>query len=384
VVIAIPSSAVLDRSAAFLEEAYSRELALFPFSSSVGPDGGYVHDYGSRALRYTINSFLGLQESSRAGFGPDERWVDGAIDDFLGRRLDDVTSPADLGLLLVLLRERPDHPAAAAAVLRLARLVGDGPGSRLPVQTLAWMQWGLDACASAGSTAAARVSDRLFATILEDYVHPGTLLPRHSSSLYRRNVVSFGAIVYFLRAVHEHARRTGDATARALFRAGVARMIEAQGPQGEWPWLYAVATGRPAEIYPVYAVHQDSMAMLFLLPALDQGVPGVRGAMERSLAWAFGANELGRPMYVDEPFRAFRSITRTDRYPRAGRYLRAVRAIGFGRPPSLAGGRGVRVNEECRSYHPGWILYAWSSRPELFAELAGADAEPARPALAVA
>jgi hypothetical protein len=42
------------------------------------------------------------------------------------------------------------------------------------------------------------------------------------------------------------------------------------------------------------------------------------------------------------------------------------------------------VNEECRSYHPGWILYAWSSRPELFAELAGADAEPARPALAVA
>jgi hypothetical protein len=375
---------MLDRSAAFLLEAYSPERALFPFSSSVGPDGRYVHDYGSRALRYTINSFLGLQEASRAGIGPDEAWVEGAIDDFLAKRLDDVSSPADLGLLLVLLRERPDHPAAAAAVLRLSRLVGSGPGSRLPVQTLAWMQWGLDSCASAGSTAAARVSDRLFATILDDYVHEGTLLPRHSSSFYRRNVVSFGAIVYFLRAVHEHARRTGDATARALFRSGVARMIEEQGPQGEWPWLYSVATGRAAELYPVYAVHQDSMAMLFLLPALDQGVPGVRAAMERSLAWAFGANELRRPMYVDEPYRAFRSITRTDRYPRAGRYVRAVRGIAFGRTARPARGRGVRVNEECRSYHPGWILYAWASRPELFVELAGPDAAAARPALALA
>ncbi len=125
--------------------------------------------------------------------------------------------------------------------------------------------------------------------------------------------------------------------------------------------------------------------MLFLLPALDEGIPGVRSAIERSLAWTFGANELGRPMYVDGPFRAFRSITRTDRFPRAGRYVRAVRGIAFGQPAKSARGKGVRVNEECRSYHPGWILYAWSSRPELFVELAGRPgaADP-QPALALA
>ena len=381
----IAPNAVLERSAAFLREVYDPERALFPFSSS--PAGhGYANDYGSRALRYTINSFLGLQEATRAGIGPDEAWVDAALEDFLEKRVGDIASPADLGLLLVLLRERPDHPAAAAAALRIGKLVADGPGTKLPIQTLAWMQWGLDACASSGSLAAARTSDRLFARILEDYVHEGTLLPRHSSSLYRRNVVSFGAIVYFLRAVHEHARRTGDATARALFRSGVARMLEAQGPQGEWPWLYAVATGRPAELYPVYAVHQDSMAMLFLLPALDQGVPGVRDGIERSLAWCFGANELRRPMYVDGPFQAFRSIERVDSMPRVGRYMRAVRGITTGRTPVPAGGRGVRINPETRSYHPGWILYAWSSRPELFVELAGAGTSAAerRPALALA
>ncbi len=380
----LPASVLLDRSASFLEEVYSPELALYPFSTTVD-EGRYVNDYGSRAVRYTINSLLGLQEAARAGGRPDEAAVAARVDEFLERRLGDITSPADLGLLLVLLRHRPGHPAAAAAVEQLARDVGNGLGTHLPIQTLSWMQWGLDASAAAGSRTAARIADRLFALIDEEYVHEGTLLPRHNSTLYRRNVVSFGAIVYFLRAVYEHARRTGDARTRAIFRSGVEHMLAAQGPQGEWPWLYAVATGRPAELYPVYAVHQDSMAMLFLLPALDEGIPGVRSAIERSLAWTFGANELGRPMYVDGPFRAFRSITRTDRFPRVGRYVRAVRGIAFGRPARSAHGKGVRVNEECRSYHPGWILYAWSSRPELFVDLAGRPgaAEP-RPALAVA
>jgi hypothetical protein len=233
------------------------------------------------------------------------------------------------------------------------------------------MQWGLDASAAAGNRTAARIADRLFALIDEEYVHEGTLLPRHSSELYRRNVVSFGAIVYFLRAVYEHARRTGDARTRAIFRSGVEHMLAAQGPQGEWPWLYAVATGRPAELYPVYAVHQDSMAMLFLLPALDEGIPGVRSAIERSLAWTFGANELGEPMYVDAPFRAYRSIERSDSFPRAGRYLRALRGIATGRPAAPARGRRVRINAECRSYHPGWILFVWSARPDLLVELGG-------------
>ncbi len=361
---------LLERSASFLEEVYSPELALYPFSTAV-VDGRYVNDYGSRSVRYTINSLLGLQEFARAGGQPGEAAVAKRVDEFLAKHLDGITSPADLGLLLVLLRERPDHPATAAAVTRVARIVGDGPGTRLPIQTLSWMQWGLDASAAAGSQTAARVADKLFATISEGYVHERTLLPRHSSTLYRRNVVSFGAIVYFLRAVQEHARRTGDAWARALFRSGVERMIAAQGPQGEWPWLYAVATGKPAELYPVYAVHQDSMAMLFLLPALDHGIPGVHGAIERSLAWTWGANELNEPMYVDGPYRAYRSIERSDSLPRTGRYLRAVRRIASGGTAAPAGGKGVRINPECRSYHPGWILHAWSPRPDLLVELGG-------------
>jgi hypothetical protein len=43
--------------------------------------------------------------------------------------------------------------------------------------------------------------------------------------------------------------------------------------------------------------------------------------------------------------------------PRIRRYLR-----GLGSPPTTdpPRGRRLRINQECRSYHLGWVLYAWS------------------------
>jgi hypothetical protein len=36
----------------------------------------------------------------------------------------------------------------------------------------------------------------------------------------------------------------------------------------------------------------------------------------------------------------------------------------------------VTINRECRSYHLGWILYVWSSRPVLLGELSGDTSVP--------
>ena len=191
-------------------------------------------------------------------------------------------------------------------------------------------------------------------------VVPSSGLPRHSTRRYRRNLVSFGGLVYFLRAMHEYEQATGDAEARSLFERGVAYALTVQGPRGEWPWLMNGASGAIVDPYPVFSVHQDSMAMLFLHPALDRGLPGAGEAVSRSVPWCFGENELGIGFYVREPFFAYRSIERDERAPRLRRYLRSVSP---GRSPFGAG--HVRLNPECRSYHLGWILYAWSGRREL-------------------
>jgi hypothetical protein len=375
-----PASARLLRQAvSALEAVYSSERALFPFSTSVrGRE--YVNDYcPPQTLRYTINSLLGLREAAHATGNSETAEVTSLVDAFLERQYGNITSYADLGLLLVLLRDRPDGGHARDARRRIEEVVASDAARNLDMQSLSWMLWGLSAAAHGGAPTRARAAD-LFHLIVRDFVHPGSLLPRHILRLYRRGLVSFGAIVYFLRAMHEYASLTGDPEAEALFRSGVDRMIDVQGGRGEWPWLFSVRNGCPVELYPVFTVHQDSMAMLFLLPALDAGLPSAREAIERSFDWVLGENELHEPMYAEDPFRAYRSIERTDLLPRATRYARALANQMLGRTAAHAYAGRVQVNPQCRSYHLGWILYVWSGRTALLEQVAGGARPGAVPA----
>jgi hypothetical protein len=161
--------------------------------------------------------------------------------------------------------------------------------------------------------------------------------------------------------MHEAGETFDDDEAKSLFERGVQHALSIQGPQGEWPWMNHVATGAPIDVYPIFSVHQDSMAMLFLLPALDAGARDVVAAIDRSVAWCFGKNELGADFYHRHPFSAARSIERTEGERRLFRYLRFV-AYSLTRRPGTFGSAHVRVNPECRSYHLGWILFAWSDR----------------------
>jgi hypothetical protein len=115
-------------------------------------------------------------------------------------------------------------------------------------------------------------------------------------------------------------------------------------------------------MYPVFTVHQDSMAMLFLLPARDADID-VGAAIDDSLAWNFGRNQLGESLVSERPFQVYRSVERVGRLPRARRYARTLAHAAAGRPGGLASNDSVRINRECRSYHLGWVLFAWAGRP---------------------
>ena len=364
----------------FLLEVWSPELGLFPYSTSVR-GSAYVNDYRCPAAdRYTVNTLLGLQEAATAGF-LDESELSSLTDRFLERRFQDLTSLADLGLLLVLLREDHASEYRSQALDRLLRVAMSKSVSRLDVQTLSWMLWGLSAAAA--STSEARPgADAVFRAISENFVDETSNLARHSVRQYRRWLVSFGSTVYFLRAMHEYAALTGNDRAEALFENGVRKMVANQGPNGEWPWLYSVRSSVPIEYYPVFAVHQDAMAMLFLLPALDRGMDWVREPIARSVSWVFGRNELDTPTFVAAPFRAYRSIERTHTLPRATRYFRSLGTLALRKTSTLSSNGRVRINPECRSYHLGWFLYVWS-RPDPVARRgrrAAARAPAVRPA----
>jgi hypothetical protein len=359
---------LLEGSVENLLASWSEPLALFPFSSRLH-GGTIVHDYENPiAARYTINTLLGLLEAARSRrLGVSEADVHALAEAFLQRDAERVSLPADRGLATLLIAELDGASDRLSTHVRTLRdvLTANAPRS-FEMQDLAWILWGAAGAARTGTRGAEDVVRRASGLITSELVDEKSGLPRHTAARHRRNVVSFGALVYFLRAMHEAAQTLGDERAQRLFDAGVARAVALQGPLGEWPWMIDSRTGIPFDTYPVFAVHQDSMAMLFLHPALDRGLPGAAEAISRSVPWVFGANELWTPMLVERPFFAYRSIERAERAPRLRRYLRSLgpRAIS---PVATIGAAGIRINDECRSYHLGWILYVWSNRPEAWA-----------------
>lgn len=323
------------------------------------------------AVRYTLNSLLGLIEAGRCGrLAVTEPEALAMARAFVSRASERVTLSGDRGMFLMLLCALETPASQLRARTRELRTVLRDGLPTLTVQDVAWLLWGAAEAARAGIAQAEDVVREAYAILTGRLLNGSSSLPRHSGRWYRRRIVSFGAIAYYLRAVHEAAVTLDDPGAADLFARGVARLIELQGPMGEWPWMIDCRTARPFDFYPVFAVHQDSMAMLFLHPALDRGLPGAERAIERSLAWDFGNNELGIKMFVEQPFFAYRSIERAERAPRARRYGRSLVARAESRP-ARPDARMPRLNSECRSYHLGWILYSWSNRREMVTSGAG-------------
>jgi hypothetical protein len=366
------STATLDRMSPVvsgcvktLGDVYRPSDGLFPYSSRLaGRD--FISDYRRPdSLRYTLNTLLGLGRAARAGIGDlSPANVDAMVETFNRLQADGISDHADLGMLLLLNVDNPDANGTEVIELALRRLrpsVLSNEPQLFNMQELGWIIWGAAAATRAGIAGAEEIGRRATAIVQKHFVHPKTGLPRHSTRPYRKSLVSFGSLTYFLRAMNEAATTFQDERAADLFAAGVRHAISIQGPRGEWPWMIHIGAGTPIDVYPVFSVHQDSMAMLFLLPALDQGEAGVADAIARSVAWCFGENELGAEFYRWEPFSAGRSIERAEGERRTRRYLRFLAYSLTRRSGSFAGAR-VRVNDECRSYHLGWILYAWAER----------------------
>ena len=141
----------------------------------------------------------------------------------------------------------------------------------------------------------------------------------------------------------------------------------AQGPLGQWAWHYDVRTGAVVDRYPVYSVHQHGMGPMALRAVGEATGRRFDDALERSVAWVFGANELDESMIDPERGVIWRSIRR--RLARGtlihvfkvltmARLMRASRGLA-----SVVNSRGrLEIDRECRPYELGWLLVAGARR----------------------
>jgi len=357
-------SKLIQASFSLLQKMYDPNRCLFSHKTDM--DGAtYTSDFSyPRSLRYTINVLAGLQ---RAQEHHHVRWdVCGELDRFLNLHGQHITNAGDKGLLLYVAAH--GRSERQFRIFTEVRDLVDQPARlrALNLQEVSWMLSGLTEYAAVSQRSeAVTAAEDLFQFMDRYFLNKDTLLPYHDLSLWRRPFTGFGGIVYFLKALAEYAAAFNNKYAEVIFKEGVAKMLEFQGPRGEWPWFYNVFDSKVVDWYPIFSVHQDSMATLFLLPALDLGVAGAAQAIEKSYRWLFGNNQLGEPMMVSSPdFFIYRCIHRRGALERPKRFGRGALLSVIRKSAGFAANRQLEVVKHGRSYHPGWILFAWSPRKD--------------------
>ena len=134
----------------------------------------------------------------------------------------------------------------------------------------------------------------------------------------------------------------------------------AQGPLGQWWWLYDSRSGETSSRYPVYSVHQQGMAPMGLFALEEATGQNFQDAIYRGLAWIYGPNELGADMRDFSHNLIWRCILPKNRQ---SKYWDTI--LSLVRPPNLDAPVGpLEILYEDRPYELGWLLYAFRKTDE--------------------
>jgi len=355
------------------------ETALMGLPRMLDPESGIfvftVRPGGSagRSLRYTAISLIGLTAAARGGF---ETRLDLArLVRGLAERRREITNPGELGLALWCLTDFHEEatPAHDEIVARIpttaARLRG------LTSTELGWLLSGLARTAQVapGRDDIADKTHAVYTALRANYTEATGLFcygGRARGQLrrrLRRELGFFDNQVYGIHGTADYYRAFGDREALAIAERCVDQILHAQGPLGQWAWHYNVRTGAVVDRYPVYSVHQHGMGPMALNAVAEITGRSVDDALERSVAWVFGENELRHSMLDPDRTVIWRSIRR--RLAR-NKLIHVFKLLSLVRLQRASNGLATMVNApgqleidmECRPYELGWLLMAFARR----------------------
>jgi hypothetical protein len=340
-----------------LRRMYRPEERTFVFCLRRG-DAGVAAEGSSR--RYTAITLIGLAEE-------DPRTVAAILGTHdlgtvYGRLLEDVDQVTNLGDVALTLwaGSAIGHADRRLAAERLRMLHPETKAH--PTVELAWVLSALTLDKGAADDVRETAARRLLAAFnRHTSVFPHVIGGERQSPVVS-HVSCFADLVYPTQALSFYAQLTGSPEAREAARAGADYMCRMQGPDGQWWWHYDYRTGRLLERYPVYAVHQDSMAPMALFAAAAATGQSYDDAIRRGLLWLEQSPELhGASLVDDHADLIWRKVARREpnklsRYAQAlaSRVHKNLRVPGLDTlfPPRS-------VDYEDRPYHLGWVFYAF-------------------------
>jgi hypothetical protein len=280
------------------------------------------------------------------------------------RLLDDCGQSQELGevALTIWAARVLGHKNAKKALTRL-KLMEPTKGLYRTVE----LSWALTALvAGDGEPADVPLAKKIADSLMDSFNSQSAIFPhtptRQGLSSLRSHVSCFADFVYPIQALSNYYKKTADSNAVEIADRCAECMCKLQGPQGQWWWHYDVRTGRIVEHYPVYSVHQDSMAPMALFALADAcGKKDYSEAIEKSLNWLTNPPEIQDSLIDRERNVIWRKIARREPF-KLVRKMQAVASYlhpAFRMPGADFLFPAVSIDYESRPYHMGWILYAW-------------------------
>ncbi len=321
-------------------------------------DGQMVH-VRDRNLeyRFTMNTLMGLHRLRMQGV---KVFLDIESDYHgMGKRIDEhLDSPLDIAATVwtgrCLGTEVPPK-----ALSSFQNLLNNAPQmKRLGPKALAWS---IIACLT-GETDDYKHALALAKLAAQRYIHPVTGLVRQEPFGFRRNWAPFGAQSYMAFAFLHLARKTGNDWARDLGLRTVRKLVQLQGEDGQWGWMYHVPTGKVVDYYPVFSVHQYAYAPFFLLEAIDQGYQEFREPLVKGFRWILGKNEMGQSMV--EPARqiVWRRVIRKGSDSKLIKLSRAMLIIHGGLKARTKKALNLDIDRQCWGFEMALPLFVFANR----------------------
>ncbi|MGV8854205.1 MAG: hypothetical protein ACOH2L_06130 [Devosia sp.] len=239
------------------------------------------------------------------------------------------------------------------------------PGAVVQTVPCAWALTAAVAARHLGSTAHVQQlsADRLLDAQTKSGLFPH-VTPPDAAKWARGHLGCFADQVYPIQALARLSSATNDAEALAAAQACAARIVDLQGPAGQWWWHYDVRDGSVVEGYPVYSVHQHAMAPMALLDLHDAGGADYSAAIVLGLDWIYSRPETSEPMISAEDGMIWRKVGRNEppKLVRLAAALSTSLKAGWHLPALDHAFPPGKIDRECRPYELGWMLYAWRSR----------------------
>lgn len=178
----------------------------------------------------------------------------------------------------------------------------------------------------------------------------------------RYNIANFADQIYSIYAISLFTEATKNDEFLKTAQRCADKICSLQGEMGQWWWHYNALTGKVIGKYPVFSVHQDSMAPFGLMAFAKVSENNYMSNIHRGLDWISGDNELGVSMIDEDKNFVRRGIKRKGMFPKIQNIATMSSKFSTinGMPAKYNQPQFLEVMNWEYSYHLGWILYAYN------------------------